>query len=91
MAGRNQIPQRGASRQILARLKNHPALAAILPANPRIVSGSENGGGWGWLIECEDFHVGSEHSRREVATAPGLFFSLVTRQTDRKVESTNDS
>ncbi|MBB2158302.1 hypothetical protein HLH33_18735 [Gluconacetobacter diazotrophicus] len=78
MPDKQTTGQRGASGKILARLEACPKIAATLPANARIVGAGRNGGGWSWVIEGEDFQIGSEHPRREVADAPGLFFSLVS-------------
>lgn len=78
MTSHQTTGQRGASGKILARLKAFPKIAATLPPNARIVGAGRNGGGWSWVIEGEDFHIGSEHPRREVADALGLFFSLVS-------------
>jgi hypothetical protein len=67
-----------AAAKIVERLSSCPEIAAILPANVELVSAGGRGGGWSWVIKCEDFHIGSDCPRTQFSDAPGIFVSLVS-------------
>lgn len=71
-----------AAGKIIERLSSHELLSRlVLPSMTLETIGSR--GGWAWLIDCDIVHIGSNHSRTEIAQSQGLYLSMIgTTQID---------
>ena len=65
-----------AAGKIIKRLSTHDVLSNIVLPSMTLES-IRSRGGWAWLIDCGLLHIGSDHSRIEIAQSPGLYLTLI--------------